>query len=498
MTGTGPEGSAPAPDDGRLGRRAVRGAAVTMAGQAAKIGLQVLSVVVLARLLSPQDYGLIAMVMAIIGVADIFRDFGLSSAAIQAPTLSRDEQTNLFWVNTALGTVLSILALVTAPLIAALYRQPDLTVITMGLAANFLFNGMSTQYRADLNRRMQFRRLVLADVTSPAVGLAVAIGLAIAGAGYWALVAQQLVQASVMLVIVVIGAGWLPGWYRRGVSVKRFLDFGLRLAGSQIVGYIGNNTDTVVLGLTVNPTQLGLYNRSYQLVTTPLGQIRGPLNTVAIPVLSRIQDQEQRFQSFVARGQMAMGYTLVVGLALVAGAAGPVVAVLLGPQWVGATEVLRLLAIGSAFQTLAYVGYWVYVAKGLVDHLFNYTLFATGLRVVCVIGGSAFGITGVAAAMALVPLLSWPLSFWWLSRRASVPVRELWSGGLRVVAFAAVVGGVAAAIVLLTGGLHDWARLLLAILGAAAAYAALGWGVPVFRRDLRSVIVLVRSNLRRA
>jgi len=300
-----------------------------------------------------------------------------------------------------------------------------------------------------------------------------------------------------MLVIVVWAAGWLPGWFRRAVSVRRFLKFGLRLAGSQVLGYIGNNTDTVVLGLTVSPSQLGIYNRSYQLIMTPLGQIRGPLNTVAVPVLSRTQRDEPVFQSYVTRGQMAMGYTLVVGLAVIAGAAGPLVAVLLGPQWVDATQVLRLLAIGAAFQTLSYVGYWVYVTKGLVDHLLNYTIFSTVFRVACVIAGSAFGVLGVATAMAVVPLCLWPVSFWWLSRRASVPIRQLWLGGLRVIAFAAVVGGLAALVVAATTGVATWLSMVLALLAGAAAYAALGWGVPLFRRDLRSVIALARSNLRR-
>lgn len=489
----GPGEDATPPVDPNLGKRAVRGAAVTVAGQAGKIGLQMLSVIVLARLLTPGEYGLIAMVAAIIGVADIFRDFGLSSAAIQAPTLSRVEQSNLFWVNTALGGLLALLALAGAPLVAAFYGQPVLTLITMGLAVNFLLNGMATQYRADLNRRMRFRQLATADVTAPALGLAVAIALAAGGAGFWALVAQQVVQVATMLVMVMIGARWLPGWYKRAVSVRRFLAFGLRLAGSQLIGYIGNNTDTVALGLTVSPAQLGLYNRSYQLVMTPLGQIRGPLNSVAVPVLSRIQTDEKAFQSYVARGQVAMGYTLVVGLAVVAAAAYPLIAVLLGAQWMEAAPILALLAVGAAFQTLSYVGYWVYVAKGLVDHLLHYTLFTTTFRVACVVTGAAFGLVGVAIAMAFVPLLLWPVSFWWLSRRAAVPIRKLWLGGLRVITFAAAVGAGTALAVLATSPWGTWASAIAGLLAGAATYALLGWLVPVFRNDLMGMFSLFKS-----
>ncbi|HNV12021.1 MAG TPA: lipopolysaccharide biosynthesis protein, partial [Propionibacteriaceae bacterium] len=287
--------SAPQPG---LGRRAIRGAAVTMAGQAAKIAIQVLSVVILARLLAPSDYGLLVMVTAVIGVTDIFRDFGLSSAAIQAPVLSRKEQINLFWLNTGLGSTLSLITFLAAPALAAFYGRPELIPLTHVMSGMFLINGLATQYRADLSRRMLFRRLALADVSGSAVGLVVAVTMASHGFGVWSLAAQQLTQLAVMLALVVIGAGWLPRLYDRSVSVRHFLGFGWRLAGSQLVVYVGNNIDTVMLGLRVNTASLGLYNRAYQLVMQPLGQIRGPLNTVAIPVLSQLQDEEERFNQF--------------------------------------------------------------------------------------------------------------------------------------------------------------------------------------------------------
>lgn len=485
------------PDNDRLGRRAIRGAAVTLVAQATRICLQITSVVVLARLLGPEDYGLIAMVMAIIGFADIFRDFGLSSAAIQAPELSRAEQNNLFWINAGLGTTLGLLACAASPLIAAFYHQPKLVPVTMALSINFLLNGLATQYRADLNRRMQFRKLAVVDITAPAVGLVTAIGLALGGLGFGALVGQQLATVGVMLIGVAVAAGWLPGRYRRDVSVRSFLAFGWRLAGSQVLNYIGANVDTVVLGRTVGAQQLGLYNRAHQLVITPLVQVRAPLNSVAIPVLSRVQTQDERFQDYLVKGQALLGYSLVAGIGLVAGAASPLVSVLLGDDWLGATDVVRLLAIAGGFQTLAYVGYWVYVTKGLVGHLFKYTIFATGLRVVCVLVGSMYGLLGVAVAMALVPLLSWPISLWWLSRRAGIPVRRLWIGGSQIAVFAGLLGGLAGLAEHLSRELPSVAQLVITCGAWALGYLLLAWLVPLFRRDIGRSLNLVRTNLRR-
>lgn len=484
--------------DDDLGRRAVRGAAVTVIAQGAKILIQVLSVIILARLLSPSDYGLVAMVTAIIGFADIFRDFGLSSAAIQAPNLSREEQTNLFWINTGLGAVLAILAIAVAPLIAAFYGRPELITVTIALSVNFVLNGMATQYRADLNRRMEFRRLAYADVLSPLLGLAAAIVMGLLGYGFVTLIVQQVVQVGTMLLIVVAVARWLPGLYRPRVPVSHFLRFGWRLAGSQVVGYIGANIDTVLLGRRVGAGPLGLYNRAFQLVMTPLGQIRGPLNSVAIPVLSRIQNDERRFGRFVAQGQLLLGYALVAGLALVVGASHPLVFLLLGPEWMQAADVMRLLAIGAGFQTLAYVGYWVYVTKGIVGHLLQYTTFATVLRIVCVLIGSFYGLLGIAFAVAIVPLLSWPLSLWWLSRRAGIPVKELWTGGTRVAIFSVLLGLIAFGAQQACGSCSSVTQLAMASIGWLIGYAALGYLVPPFRADIIAVWSLLRMNLRRS
>jgi len=494
--GEDPDASDAEPDRSPgLGRQAIRGAAVTLAGQGAKILIQIVSVMVLARLLAPEAYGLLVMVTVVIGVTDIFRDFGLSSAAIQAPTLSRSEQVNLFWVNTALGAILTAVAWLAAPLLAGLYDRSELIPLTQAMAFMFLINGIATQYRADLTRRMLFQRLALTEVISTFVSVLVAVALAVAGAGVWALVAQQLSQVVVSLVLVMSMAGWLPTWYRRDTPIKHFLRFGWRLAVSQLVNYVGNNMDTLLLGLRVGAAPLGIYNRSYQLIMRPLGQIRGPLNNVAIPVLSKLQNEDERFRDFVARGQMALGYTLVAGLAFVAGTAGPVVNLALGDGWRESTNVLRLLAVAGGVTTLSSVAYWVYVTKGLMAHLLNYTFISVAIRVTCVVIGVQFGLLGVAAAMAVAPMIAWPLSFWWLSRKASIPVRRLWLGGVRIMAFCAVIMAACMAVEATTTHLPDLLRLALGLIAAVAAYFGLLL-VPIYRRDVSDVLSAVRGTMR--
>ena len=374
------DGSGPDSGTDQLGRRAASGALITVGAQVFKIGIQVLAVVVLARLLTPRDYGLVAMVLAIVGVAEIFREFGLSSAAISAKVLSRGQRDNLFWLNTGAGLALTILIIVAAPLIALWYGRDELVALARALAPVFVINGLATQYRADLTRRLQFRRLAFAEAVAPAVGLAVAITVALLGGTYWALVAQQLSVAVVLLIMLALSAHWLPRGIDRTAPMRDLVSFGWNLAGAQLVGYAAKNIDSITIGTRFGATALGLYNRAFQLLMTPLGQLRAPTTTVALPVLVRLREDRAATDRFIQRGQLALGLTLVAGLGLVLGAAAPITAIFLGQQWLSVEPILRLLAVAGMFQTLAYVGYWIYLSHGLTRELLHYTLLTARSR----------------------------------------------------------------------------------------------------------------------
>lgn len=483
---------------GGMGQRAARGAFVTLGGQAVRILLQVGGVVVLARLLSPSDYGLVAMVTAVTGIGELFRDFGLSAAAIQAKTLSVAQRSNLFWLNSGIGLVLCVLTASLAIPISRLYDEPDLVPVVHALAFTFLFNGMATQFRADLTRRMEFARLAAVDVVGAVVALGVAIGMALAGAGFWALVGQQLTAALVLLICVCILAPWRPGLPRRHVPMRGLLSFGWNLLATQLVGYASNNVDSLTIGVRFGPLELGLYNRAYQLLMSTLSQLRAPTTTVALPVLSRLRTDPVRFADFVRRGQLALAYGLVAGLAFVAAAAEPLTALLLGPQWLEATPLIRFLAIAGMFQTLAYVGYWVYLAKGLTAVLLRYTLVSAAIKIVCVVVGSNWGVVGVAAGFALAPALSWPLSLWWLSRHGAIQLWTLIGGGARTLVTFVTCGIAAYLVAASVDPSSPWATLGIEA-GVYGGLLALVCAVlPPLRRDVRDVLVAVRLATRRA
>lgn len=490
---TGPE----AAGTPTLGRSAARGALVTTGGQIARLLMQTVSVVVLARLLDPGDYGLVAMGLVVVGIGEIFRDFGLSSAAIQSPELSIRQRDNLFWINSAIGLCLTCITFFAAPAIAWLFHRDEVQPIVRAIAVVFLLNGLATQYRASLLRSLRFGAVAIADTVSVAIGFLVAVVSALSGWGYWALVVQVLTQAGVVLTVSVGVSRWWPHRPRRDPGMPALLRFGWHLVGAQVLNFAGNNADTVLIGARFGAIPLGLYNRAYQLVMRPLVQLLAPSSSVAIPVLSRLRGDEDRFQRFLLRGQAVLGYGAVVGLAWVAATALPITTVALGPKWESAAPLLALLAVAGALQTLAYVGYWVYVSRGLTVQLRRYSLFSATLRVTCVVVGSRWGVVGVAAGMVASPAIAWPVSIWWLSRFAPIPTRQLLQGALRIIAVATLTASPAAVIVRSMGPLSPWLSLLLSALAAFGVLALLSLVSRPVRTDLLSVLEIVGRAVRR-
>ena len=479
-----------------LAHSAARGATVTLTAQGGRIVLQLLSIIVLSRLLSPHDYGLLTIVLVMIGIGEIFRDFGLTSASVQAPELSRGQRDNLFWINTGIGVALASLMYLAAWPLQAISGQPELLGIAQTLALMFVFNGLATQYRAQLMRSLRFVALAVSDIAAASLALIVAIAAAGLGLGYWALVLQQLTSGFVLLACLVLHGRWLPRWYSRTAPVRALVVFGWNLVATNLISYGASQIDTILVASRFGTASVGVYNRAYQLVMTPLSQMRSPLTNVALPVLSRIQHDRERFDAFVVGGQLALGYCFGIPLLLVAGLADPLVQILLGPQWTQAAPFLRCFAIAGLLSTLAFVGYWTYVARGLAHQLFRYTMVATVIKVVCVVTGSFFGLEWIAIGFMVAPALEWPLSLYWLSRITPFPARSLYGGAFRILAVAGTMGVVAWAGSMLVPHAGPWAQIGVGV-GLAVIEAAALLVVRPLRRDLATLVGFARLVAKR-
>lgn len=488
-----PRTSAQEPAGASLSDAAARGTGVTLAAQLLRAVLQFGSVVVLARLLTPRDFGLVAMVVSVIGVAELLRDFGLSSAAIQSKVLTDDERTNLFWANLALGAACTVAALAATPLIVAGYRQPGLAPIVLVLAWVFIITGANTQFRADLARTMRFAALSGADIVAQVVGITLAVLLAVAGAGLWAIVWQQVSVAVVALAINVWNVRWRPGLPRRGVSLRRFFRFGGGLLGTQLIAYATKNVDNIALGAVWGPSPLGLYSRAYQLLMMPLNQINAPMTNIALPVLSRVQHEEQTFARYLARAQLVACYVTATLFAVSAGLATPIILVLFGARWRGVAPIFAVLAVGGIFRAVAQIAYWIFLARGRTGAQLRQDLVLRPLIVLAILAGLPWGPLGVAVGHSVAFFGYWIATLVHAGRVTGVDTRPLLRNAARSILVVGAPAGVAAHLATLLP-LVPVLQLLLGLLAAVAWVLLVAVLLPTVRADT----VLLVSFARRA
>jgi polysaccharide transporter, PST family len=475
-----------------LGAAAARGVAITGAGQGAKMLIQVGGTVVLARLLAPEDYGLMAMIAVAVGLADVLRDFGLSGAAIQARSFLPSQRDNLFWLNVAIGGSCALAFAALSQPIAAFYDEPRLAPIALTWSVIFLFSGIGAQFSASMSRSLKFGRLAILEVGSQTVGLTVGVSLALSGAGVWALVFQQLAQGLTFVVLGVALSGWLPGWWHRDADIKPFLRFGGSLFATQLLTYASKNVDSMLIGLRSGPVALGLYDRAFQLLMWPLMQMNAPATKVALPVLSRLQDDRERFYDFLLRAQQILVTAVVLALAFISAQADSLIPLVLGEQWRESVPIFRILAVAGAFQALDYATYWIFLSKGLMGSNLRWALISRPAVICGLLLGSIWGVNGVAWAYSIGLMILWPGGLLWVSRVSDAPVLRMFKNGLGILALCVAAGCssfVLAKLAVPGGGIF---AVVVGFLGLMAAAAVLVAGIPRARENFVAALSVAK------
>jgi PST family polysaccharide transporter len=401
---------------------------------------------VLARLLGPKDFGLVGMVTAFTGVLTLFRDFGLSSAAVQRATVTDEQISTLFWINVAFGALLGLVTAAMAPLIAAFYHEPRLFAVAAVLAVGFLFNAAGIQHSVLLQRQMRFTALAAISVISLIVGTAVAIGGAMAGYGYWALVGMTVSLPFTTTIGLWLTSGWVPGMPRRRVGIRSMMRFGATLTLNGLVVYVASNLEKVLLGRFWGVDAIGIYGRAYQLISIPTDNLNSAASEVGFSALSRLQDDPPRLKSYFLKGySLLLALTLPITLAC-ALFADDVVAVLLGPKWMAAAPIFRLLAPTVLVFAIANPLAWLLSSIGLVGRLLKMALVIAPIMIAGYLVGLPYGPKGVALAYSVV-MTAWliPLVIWALHGTAISP-RDILLAGSRPFASSIAAAGLAYAV----------------------------------------------------
>jgi PST family polysaccharide transporter len=407
--------------------RAISSSFVTITAQGIQFVLMFLSTVVLARLLSPSEFGLVAMVTTIMGFLRIFNEAGLSTATMQREGITHAQVSNLFWTNITLGAAVTLLWCALAPAIAWFYREPRLLGVTLALCATFVLTSASVQHLALLKRQMQFKTIAKIQVAAAGAGVLAGVGMALAKYGYWSLVGMQLATPLVTLFLARFFSGWRPQLPKRDSGTRSLLGFGVHLTVSSFLWSLARGSDGLLLGRVYGAAPLGLYSRAGALLMRPIEQFLPTLGSVLIPTLSRLQDNPQRYRRALLKiyDIIAVSSFLVTGLLFAV--AKPVTLVVLGGKWANAAPIFAGFTLVALYYPIGNVASWLLMSQGRGKDFLMMSSIASFLTPVFFIIGLPFGPVGVASSYsAFCLLIALPLGYYIAGRQGPVSAGDLW------------------------------------------------------------------------
>jgi lipopolysaccharide exporter len=381
--------------------------------------IQFLQLALLARLLEPNDFGLMAMVMVVIGFASAFADMGISNAIIHHQTVSRTQLSSLYWLNIFAGVGACLLVISLSPMIAQFYHEPRLTRLMLWASLIFLITPLGQQFQVLFQKNLRFRVLAGSDVISALMGFAVSVLAAFHGQGILSLIWGQLATAACRSALLMsLGwSTWRPSLYLKLTDLEGFVSFGLFQMGERSINYFAWNMDKLLIGRLLGATPLGIYSVAYQLMVRPFMVLNPILTRVAFPVFSSIQNDDRRLsRGYIKLSQIIAFSNFPIYFCMFA-LAQPLIFLLLGSQWQPAIEVFQILVWSGALYSLGNPLGSLLLAKGRADLGFGITLVGLIIFAIAILIGSQWGIIGVTWALLLSnALILIPIDFWirWL------------------------------------------------------------------------------------
>ena len=408
-----------------LKQRTLQSGVVKLCSQGVNFLLRLGSLMILARLLDPKDFGIVGMVTAVTGVFALFKDAGLSLFTIQRSTISNEEVSTLFWLNILVGALLTLLCLAAAPLLATFYNEPRLFWVTVVLATGFLINAAGVQHSALLQREIRFGVLSAVEIVSQVASVLVGIGLAMQGFGYWALVGSAVVLPAISTLGLWVSSAWVPGAPKWSADSGRMMRFGGMAVLNSLIMYVAYNLDKVLLGRFWGAEALGIYGRAFQLISIPSDNLTQATGGVLFSALSRLQDDANRWKKyFLGSYSVMLSLTLPTTIAC-ALFADDIIMLVLGSKWKDAVIIFQLLAPTILVLAMISPTYWLLVSIGRADR---------SLKIACVLGplvigayvlGLPYGLRGVAFAYSAVLVLWLVPHMVWCIRGTTISWRDI-------------------------------------------------------------------------
>ncbi len=479
--------------------RTISGAFITIVAQGAQFLLSLVSIMVLARLLTPKDFGLFAMVTTVMGYLRVFKDAGLSTATVQREGITHAQVSNLFWINVVMSGAIGLILAAAAPLVAWFYREPRLIPITVILASTFLLSGLMVQHTALLNRQMRFKAIAVIQVGSMLLGLVVGIVMAYLNYSYWALVFSNLITVVAQVLMTWCAIPWRPQAPSRRSGIRPLVSFGANMASGGFIYSLAKGADAMLIGRFYGPNALGLYTRAAALINRPMEQLLGPISSVFVPVLSRVQTQPERYRRMFLQVYEAMALASSFFGGLLFALARPLTLVILGPKWEQAATIFAAFTVVAFILPLTNASTWLFASQGRGKDWLIASSLGSSIVVASFVVGLPFGPVGVAIVSTAVGLvIATPLLYYFAGREGPVTTGDLWIGVFRYLPLWAIVWVTIYSMRLLFASSPPLVQLVICTpVGLVAGLILIGILTPMRRVALDLVDILKELKSRR-
>lgn len=402
-----------------LGARAAQGGSIAICGQGLRLVAQLISSAILARLLAPSDFGLVAMATTIMALVNMFTDLGLSAAAVQRKVLEQDTASGLLVVNVLMGLAVMAAAVAIAPFAAILFDDKRVFWLVAVMSATIPIGAATAVQQAILQRRMEWGALQLIAISSQVLGIAGGVLLAWkTDLGYWALVANPWISAVIYCSATWAVSPWRPSRVSDWTGVRESLNFGMYLTGFGLVNYFHRQADNVLVGWRFGVADLGYYGRAYALFFLPTTSLMWPIASTAKSILARTADEPERYCAAFHRLLLPLTITIACAGGVAHLGAYWIITLFYGNQWQPSVTMFSVLALALPVQSLIVSQGWLYISSGRTKSMF----YASILTSTCFLAAFAvainFSLLSVAIAYSTTSLvLSGPLV--WLATRQS-------------------------------------------------------------------------------
>lgn len=389
-----------------LKERVANGLSWSVASRISSQAFQFVFQITLARLLSPNEFGTVGMLLVLIGFAQTVADFGLSSALIYEQEVSDVKFSTVFWLQVIAAAHISVLFYFAAPLIAGFYAAPILDPLTRFVAPIFVVQAIGQTHSALLSKNFEFKKLAVCAICSTFLSGGLAVFLALRGYGVWALAWQSMAAAAVSSLLLWLQSGWHPILSFSLDHAKRLGKYGIYLLGHGGLNYWLRNADKLAIGKFIGAHELGIYSRAYGLMLLPLNNISAVLGQVMFPTLAQLQNDPIRFRiAYLTATRMIalVSFPLMAGVAVLC---DPLILFLLGEKWIEVVPILQVLSVVGLMQSIVFPVGWIFTSLGKTREQFHLSIILSCAFVGTVGIGLVFGVLGVAYAYAAWTILS--------------------------------------------------------------------------------------------